>query len=282
MNTTATNTEVPQVIVNILNKHLAPCTAYCIGSRTQFGNKSSTLLNEKDETNAEHVHFDIVVFTKESLLEKARLAADDVKVISDRQLSVSILAHRLQHLQTVNACQQWFFYNVLRDGQRLCLDTKNVPYLPFNEIPQRNAEAAKTYWLKCEAVAGFHLNAANSDHLDVELIKISLLHTVAEFVCLGLIRVLMGYTPANHTLRYLMELCTHFTDLPQQLFPQNDEASVMRFKRLLAPPSMLRHWDRLEVPDEDFTILYDTCKAFLKQARTLATTKLAGLENNQK
>ncbi|MEO5777271.1 MAG: hypothetical protein ABIQ27_10210 [Flavobacterium sp.] len=82
-------------------------------------------------------------------------------------------------------------------------------------MPARDVEADRTYWLKCVAVAQFNLQAATeSEQLEVTLCKIALLNTAATQLAMGLLRVFLGYTPNEFGLKYLLQLCGHFTALP--------------------------------------------------------------------
>ena len=190
-----------------------------------------------------------------------------------------MLLHKGTDLATKQPGQQRFFYNVLRYGQRLCIDTNAPPYM-LNTMPVRDIEADRTYWLKCVAVAQFTMKAAvESEQVAVTLCKIALLNTAATQIALGLVRVFLGYAPNEFGLKYLLLLCGHFTALPSQLFYQQTPEAIRRYKMLCAPPSMLNHWTRLNAAEQDFLWLLDACTVFLKLATELVTPELQRLEN---
>jgi hypothetical protein len=126
-------------------------------------------------------------------------------------------------------------------------------------------------------VAAQYIEAAGSDRLEVELVKVAMLHTAAEFVALGLVRVFLGYTPNCHALRFLFGLCGQFTGLVEGVFPQDDTGSLRRYKMLCAPVAMLRHWERLGAAEEDFDLLEKGCVTFLAEARKVSFEKIDGL-----
>jgi hypothetical protein len=241
-------------ILYALNRHLGPCTVYALDGR--------------GETNG-----CLLAFANPKNPQGAAIAANQINESTDG-LTVSILLHKPTDLATKQQDQQWFFYNALR-GHRLCLDKTGVPYWPHDYIPERNWKEAHTFWLKCEAVANFNINAASeSQHMDVALIKIALLHEAMVQVSLGLIRVFLGYTPNIYSLRFLLSLCGHFCELPSRIFPQETFEQQQLFKRLCTPASMLRHWNRLDAPEGDVDLLLDECNIFLKEAKALAEHQL--------
>lgn len=267
-----------EVLLPVINHFFSPCSAYVV---TSYPAASSDNKLAGTETQKSLTCFIVVVFSETAPPDAARMASDAIPQQTNYTVSATFLLHRTRDLRTKNTCLQSFFYNVLRDGQRLCINTAYVPYLPFHNIPLRNPDEVSAYWYKCEAVASLYLEAAATGRLDIELVKIALLHTAVEQICLGLIRILSGYTPNTHGLRFLLDLCGHFTPLPGECFPQHGEANLRRFKRLCAPPSMLRHWVHLEAPEADFLILYENTREFLKQATGLAKSELQKMNNNQ-
>jgi hypothetical protein len=259
-----------------ITKNLAPCTVYVFGYRAESSSCGSVLL-QAGGNNLTH-HFDLLVFSNKAYSNGAADMAHLIAQRSKGEISATVLLHKVTDLKTKSRCQQWFFHNALRDGHRLCLDTAAVPYLPQNGVPMRDVERTRDHWLKCEAVSGLYLEAAtNSERLDVERVKLSLLHQAVEYAALGLIRVFMGYTPNTYGLSYLLGLCRHFTGLPQ-CFPQVFEADIARFKLLCAPPAMLRHRNGLETAEADYVPILAACTSFVEQSRELAHTELRRLE----
>jgi hypothetical protein len=267
-----------EAALQTITQKLPHCTVYAFGYRGQNVTHSSAILQDSNIIS-KIPHLDLLVFSDAM---PYTVSCDISSLISERSgtmITVSLLLHKTSDLATKQTCQQWFYWMVLRRGRRLCINKSDVPYLPDDELPVRDLKALRAYWLKCEAVAAFHLNAATENrHVDVELIKISLLHQAAEQIGLGLIRVFLGYTPNDYRLKFLLELCGHFTALPVQIFPNETPLQQKRYKMLCAPPSMLRHWSRLEADEADFLSLLDACSEFLKNATLLIAAELDRLE----
>lgn len=267
-----------QIVVDVILKSVAPCTIFVFGYHNTATLDSSLLSSPALHSKTNH-HFDLLIFSTNYFPNGASNLANTIGEKSGKQIKASVLLHKVTDLTTKQASQQWFFDQVLRNGQRLHLDTVSPPYL-LNPMPTRDIVADAAYWHKCVAVAQFNLQAAaDSEHLDVTLCKIALLHTVATQVALGLLRVFLGYTPNEFGLKYLLQLCGHFTALPSQLFYQQTPEAIKRYKMLCAPSSMLTHWSRLNASEPDFLWLLDACSAFLRFATELVALELQRLEN---
>lgn len=267
-----------QFVVDHTVKAFSPCTIFVFGYRNNTNSASSLLSTQSNIVTGSH-HFDLLVFSNKAFQNGGSNIANTIAESSNKIITASVLLHKVTDLATKQASQQWFFDNVLRNGQRLCLDTNASPYL-LNSMPTRDLESDTAYWLKCVAVAQFHLQAAaDSEHMDITLCKIALLNTAATQIALGLLRVFLGYTPNEFGLKYLLQLCGNFTDLPSQLFKQQTPEAIRRYKMLCAPTSMLNHWTRLNAAEQDFLWLLDACGAFLGLATELVAPELHRLEN---
>jgi len=267
-----------QIVVDHIEKAFSPCTIFAFGHKS-YTNSASSLLTSQMQYGTKNHHFDLLVFSNKAFQNGASSITNTIAESSNKTITASVLLHKVTDLATKQASQQWFFDTVLRNGQRLCLDTAAPPYL-LNNMPTRDIATDIAYWFKCFAVAQFNLQAAaDSKHLDITLCKIALLNTAATQIALGLLRVFLGYTPNEFGLKYLLQLCGNFTDLPMQLFHQQTPEAIRRYKMLCAPTAMLNHWTRLNAAEQDFLWLLDTSISFLQLASELVTPELQRLEN---
>jgi hypothetical protein len=246
-----------QVIQAILLKAAAPCSIYIFGCR--------------NEPNAVF-HFDILVFANTKVTGSHLM--NEIKELSSKTITATVLVHNVQHLATKQKSQQHFFDQVLRKGQRLALDKTNVPYIE-NHNPERDLESDTRYWHKCVAATLFNLQCAKDNpQADVELCKVALLNLSCIQIALGLIRLFMGYRPNEFGLKYILQLCGHFTDLPEQVFAQSTENDKRLYKMLCAPAGLLLHWTVISASETDVAILQERTQTFLDRAEELATTEL--------
>ena len=267
-----------QIVLDHIEKVFSLCTIFVFGYRNNTNSASSLLSTQSNIVTGSH-HFDLLVFSNKAFQNGGSNIANTIAENSNKTITASVLLHKVTDLATKQASQQWFFDNVLHYGQRLCLDTTAPPYL-LNNMPTRDIDTDTAYWLKCVAVAQFNLQTAtDSEHIDITLCKIALLNTATTQLALGLLRVFLGYTPNEFGLKYLLQLCGHFTVLPSQLFHQQTPEAIRRYKMLCAPTSMLNHWTRLNAAEQDFLWLLDACTAFLQLATELVAPELQRLEN---
>ncbi|WP_284651125.1 hypothetical protein [Flavobacterium terrisoli] len=264
--------EIIHKIVEIITQQLGTCTVYLLNSRIS----NHSLANFQVNTDTVSPYYCcILVLTKNNSAITASNLANTIAEQSARTIFASILLHKLSDLNTKQSGLQHFFDKAIRNSQRLCLDKSAPPYIMSNTIPPRDFESDKTFWQKCVAVAQFNIQAAKeSPQLEVELCKIALLNTACTQIALGLIRIGLGYIPNEFGLNYLLQLCTHFTTLPTQIFSQQTPLAAKRYKMLCAPPSMLNHWTKLYAPEEDFLYLLDTTQQFLDQSYLFVTLSI--------
>lgn len=252
-----------QQILEIIKKRIGKCTVYVWHSRIINDSSNGVLVNTECVSVR---HYCILVLTQDNTKYNAVSIANFILEVVNKDFSISVIMHKTKELATKRSSQQLFFDNVFRNGQRLCFDKSAPPYLLVNFIEPRNLEKDKMYWLKCSSVAQFNIHAASeSSLLNIELCKISLLNTACIQLALGLIRLYLGYTPNEFNLNHLLRLCGSFTEIPNQLFHQQNSDAIRHYKMLCTPSSMLNHWTRLDANEQDFLCLLDTCKQFFSQ-----------------
>lgn len=269
-----------QLVIDHILKAVAPCTIFLLGyQKKQIENKS--VLSEDFISTAVTHHFFLLVFANKTSLGQGTNIANAIAEKSNKSITATILLHKLTDLATKQDHQQRFFGSVLRSCQRLHFDKAVIPFSPNNSLPERNQEVTLSYWHKCVAVAQFNSNAAaSSPELDVELCKIALLHTATVQIALGLLRVMLEYTPNECSLNHLLQLCGLFTNLPETLFFHQNPTSIKRYKMLCAPASMLNHWTKLNANEQDFLHILNSCQEFLKQAELLVQNHFQQINNN--
>lgn len=262
-----------ELVLQVVQKIVSPCTVYVFGYRQESTMKRNFLANEMSVEVSLH-HYYLLVFSKELVPNGGTTISNDIAEATDHSITATVLLHKITDLATRQVGQQWFFDQVLRGGQRLCLDASAPPYL-LNAVTTKSTDADTAYWHKCVGVAQFNIQAAaDSEQFDVELCRIALLHTAVNQIALGLIRVFLSYTPNNYSLSYLLQLCGYFTDLSSQVFQQDTSLQIKRYKMLCAPPSMLNHWTKLNADERDYVWILDACRLFLNEAKALVENEL--------
>jgi len=269
--------EPAQKLLQSITKRLASCTVFVLG----YAHKATTLNNTNSIPHKqENHHFTLLVLATKTAPGLGSNIANTIAEQTQNTITATILLHKPTDLATKQPHQIHFFNQALRFGHRLCLDKHNPPYLVANTIPPLNQEEDTAFWLKCQAVALFNIQAAKENpQQGVALCKIALLNTACTQIALGLIRVLMHYTPNEFGLKYLLELCNYCTlsdpNCHSRLVIDNERnplsLNTKHLKMLCAPPSMLNHWSKLNTPEEDFQCILTATQDFLNQATNTIT-----------
>jgi len=281
METTILPSSEIQLVLDLITKRLNLCSVFVFGYRNNTTAYSTVLHSQIEVSSANH-HFDIVIISENAYPNCANDIANIIVERSAKTISVTLLIHKAAVLASNQLNQQLFFDKVFRKGQRLCIDPSTPPYIKFNGILYRDIIIDRDYWHKCNAVAAYYIQSVSvSTNLEIALCNIANLHIAIEELALGLIRVFMGYTPNEFSLKYLLLLCGHFTKLPTDIFSNQSELEIKRHKMLCAPPSMLRYWYRLNAEEEDYMWIFNACQNFYKQANSIAIEELERLENTK-
>ncbi|TBX68724.1 hypothetical protein EZL74_07980 [Flavobacterium silvisoli] len=261
---------VLEILENACSRY-EQCTVYILGHHN-----SNIIIEQISKTaNWAVHHFYLLVITAKQIPATGTVMANSIHELSGKTITATVMLHKPTDLATQQPHQIRFFNQALRFGYRLCLDKENPPYLVANTVPPLNREEDTAFWLKCEAVALFNIQAAKENpQQGVELCKIALLNTACTQIALGLIRVLMHYTPNEFGLKYLLQLCQYTyhnnerqneNPLPSAFNPKT-MTDKYRLNSLCAPPSMLNHKLHLNAPEEDFMYLLTATQDFLNQA----------------
>lgn len=269
--------DIPAVVIEIIVERLSPNAIYV------FGNHSSThgftgLFSGPVQQQLRQ-HFDLLVLANYG---NDNAAADISDIISERtqqRVSVSLLLHKPAELRQRPGNQQYFFYTVLQKARCVFVDEETPPYLLLDTVPKRDLVSALECWQNHEAIAALFIEAAETTaRLDVERVRLSLLHTAAEHIALGMIRIGLAYKPNHFGLGFLFGLCEHFSTLTATLFPRDSEEGKRLFGLLATHPAGLRHTKILHTDEADFAVLLHRCKKLLTAATLWSQSELGSFE----
>lgn len=246
---------------------------WCYSSVVLWGYHTKTVIQEgvfpsNSSLKATVPHYYLVAFTTNNTMATGTNRANTIVELLNHQIGITLALHHPKDLATKNPTQQYFFNNLLRHGQNVYTNPTVLPYLKHKAPNTKNRVEDFRFWLKCEAVAVFNIQAAKeSPQQEVERCKIALLHTACVQIALGLIRVKMGYSPNEFSLNYLLQWCGYFMPLPFPVFNNQTKEQSYRYKLLCAPPTMLNHWMDIKASTDDFNYLLTNTQDFLSLAQ---------------
>lgn len=268
------------IISSVFQKAWPDCNAYIFGRVDLMADSNGIIIEPCLNVSHTTLYYSIVFTSSPNHCESNR-AAKEIRNQTGGKVGINILLHRPKALGSKSGCAQWFYNNVLREGTQICKGKRQLQ-IGTERTCKRNVEQAKAYWSKCEAAASFHLyNASSNPHEGVGLLKIAELHRAVHFVALGMIRVYLGYTANNYNLKHLLDLTRLFSVIVDETFPTCDANAQKRLALLLPSPNMIRHWDRLEIPNKDFSALLCAVNGMFSRAQTACVEHLKELTKNQ-
>ncbi|WP_281235171.1 hypothetical protein [Flavobacterium gelatinilyticum] len=265
------------LIYRVISQNIDPIGIYCFAQK-----KSSYTFNEpfqKSVQKEKHVHLYLLIIAEEFEDNIGNDITDKIKSRSRGQITVTILLHRVRNIIKLYGDQQYFFWNVFKNAQRIHIDAYRSPI-----IWAKNPE--KRYVKSTSAYAGDRRNVTasiwdliyNNDQYFSYEVRMCSLHQIVEQICLSLIRVFLGYTPNHFSLGYLFELCEYFTSLTSEHFPRNSRDEKNMFKLLKKNPNTLRFSRRNSFDYLYYGLMEDRCRDFMKEAEVLIQKELERLE----
>jgi len=108
--------------------------------------------------------------------------------------------------------------------------------------------------------------------------RLSIMHYALEQVCMALLYVFWEYKPQHYSLSYLLHLCSHFTQLPQTLFPKETYGLHRIYYMLCNAQHIMRFKAKDEFSQRDSDKAYNRCEQFYYEAKKLGEQKLTELK----
>ncbi|OGS72632.1 MAG: hypothetical protein A3F91_06870 [Flavobacteria bacterium RIFCSPLOWO2_12_FULL_35_11] len=107
--------------------------------------------------------------------------------------------------------------------------------------------------------------------------KLAVMHDALEQICAALLYIFWEFKPHYYSLPYLLHLCSHFTQLPQTVFPKKAFKSQRMFYILCnAHQQMRESQNELSVMDADKA--YKLSERFYRKANNLGIKQLEHLK----
>ncbi len=111
--------------------------------------------------------------------------------------------------------------------------------------------------------------------------KLATMHTALEQICLGLLYLFWEFKPHHYSLSYLLYLCGHFTDLPQNIFPKASYGLQRQFYMLCNAHHIMRFKETNDFSEKDAFKAQSLCERFFEQAESLGQRQLEKLQISQ-
>lgn len=98
-------------------------------------------------------------------------------------------------------------------------------------------------------------------------------------MCLGMIRLFLGYSPNHFALSYLLEICDYFNPQVSTFFPRQTEKDIALFKLLGSSYWTLRYSGKNPFSDTDMDLLDERYTDFTFHCNAIVQYELERIEN---
>lgn len=252
-----------KTIIDIICRAVKTAAVYCFAkhrSNNSYHNAIDTTL----ENGIETAHYYLLVFCYKSGKCPSNDLADTIRAVSKGRYTATVLVHKTHNLKQTESDQYWFFNTVLTKGQLLYSDGKFQTAI--EPIERNTTSLSKAEWYCKDRM---RIADAFSDSLQEVSFERShdvmpiLLHQIVEQACLGMIRLILGYSPDHFSLSHLFEICSLFTNLPADFFPRASKVEKEIFQLLNTPVWELRYASQDNVEKMNVKLLENRCEEFL-------------------
>ena len=140
-------------------------------------------------------------------------------------------------------------------------------------------ELIQSEWNSRMARASYLLSIIDViDYKEEPTSKLAVMHYALEQICIALLYIFWEFKPSHYSLSYLMHLCSHFTDLPQTVFPKSTYGLQRMFYILCNAHHLMRFKNSNEFTERDADKAYNRCERFFEEAKKLGEAQLEHLK----
>ena len=108
--------------------------------------------------------------------------------------------------------------------------------------------------------------------------RLMVMHYAMEQVCLGLLYAFWEFKPQHYALSYMLHLCSHFSNLPQTIFPKETYGLHRMHYILCNVHHIMRFKTENEFSDRDSDKAFNRCEPFYYEAQSLGDKYLEQLK----
>ena len=267
-----------QLLAKIITGFIETRAIYCFGQRTSSYVHNSVVV-QKDNNPIENTHFYLLVFVEKYRDNATADIIDIVKTKTNGRYTATILMHSKKSLESKSGDQQYFFYQIMQQGQLIFKNVAKPAILHFDKIPSRNIKSTGNYLQQRNLIVNTLMEHENFKNKGATKVNTVFKHLIVEQISLGLIRLFLGYTPQHYSLGFLFDLCEHFTSLTAEIFPRKTENDKALFRTLANGTSFLRYGAADTVDYSDYEILRNRCDEFARSASELTKNELERIQN---
>lgn len=104
--------------------------------------------------------------------------------------------------------------------------------------------------------------------------KLAIMHHALEQICMALLYVFWEFKPQHYSLSYMLHLCSHFTQLPETVFPQKTYGLHRMYYILCNAHHIMRFKAHNEFSEKDVDKAFNRCERFFEEAKGIGEKQL--------
>ena len=265
-----------ELLKEIILEELPAIKIISFGKRTGFQKREG--LAEDSEVHS-HSHHDLLILTKDTAKINPNKISHLISEKTDGKLATTIIFTSLKKARQALSTRNIFHNQVLKKGKQIFSDPKFSIDVPEAVICTKDdlQKIIRDFSVRQSRAHGF-LRATSEVEVDDDATEISLQHMALQQISLGAIYVILGLRPNFIRLEYLFDLCSNFSNAPNDCFPRRSKEDQRLFKKLTSS----FHGIRFRTSDSrslvDVDILFSRSQHFLNEMESLVEKRVEELE----
>ena len=224
-------------------------------------------------------HYDLLIVINEIVNINPSNMSNLISQKTDGKVATTIILTSAKKVTQALQKGNEFVQRVLNSGTIIYSDPNSF----FNVsasikiTPERLDQIRGDFFIRNHRANCF-LTAADIVSGDDDATEISLQYKALQQICLGAIYVMLGLRPDCLKLEYLFDLCSNFSNVPDNCFPRWSPEDQQLFKKLSNSPNEVRFRTSDRRTPVDVDILYSRSENFLEAMEKTAKNRIKELE----
>ncbi|WP_047415835.1 hypothetical protein [Cellulophaga sp. Hel_I_12] len=267
-------------LINLLQEELPLHSVYVISFSSEI-KRQEIFLTPKCNSKNEMFTYTLLIIGFKSPSKNLSEFMEELYVKTKQGCRVNIIFHTLSNIKERIEIGDNFLTRII--SQTPCMYKMDNALYRFSRIKlffhSSIYKRIKKEWKSRIHRADYLLAVVNTnDEKKDANSKLAVMHFALEQVCLSLLLIFWEYKPHFYSLSYLMQLCSHFTELPNKVFPKTTFGLQRQFYMLCNAQHILRFKVTNEFSNKDADKVYKLCLRFYKESKILGKIKLEQLK----
>ncbi|WP_405199222.1 hypothetical protein [Christiangramia sp. LLG6405-1] len=251
--------QVTYQMIDIIKKYCEPISLYCFGVQNRSSFSNTLFTNEELPQNSSW-HFYLLLISDRLRSNSTANLMDLLEKDSVGRISVTLICYSPTQIKSSNNEHLHFFAKVIQSGWLVYGKPYELAKLNLTNLPDLDFEGITKYSVTRIEVAQDLIKLIS--HSDSPVIASTLIHTVIEQLCIGMLYAFLYYHPNHFHLNFLLKLCSLFSSAPDQFFLQNAGYSETLQKMLNTSRHDLRFRNTDIYSKNDLNVLKSICIGF--------------------